>query len=126
MVVIAAFSQVPDPKSYISTGLTEILRQGILGVLCVLLIIALYFSIKALLKAKDDNIEAQKSMSEALQKLNEAARDFTIETNKSTTNMVTENGRNYDKIATALANQEKAFHDWAQESRLVERLGSRK
>ncbi len=126
MVIAAALAQVPDPKSYISTGLTEILRQGTLGVLCVLLIIALYFSIKALLRAKDDNIEAQKSMAEALRKLNEAARDFTIEMNKSMTNMVTDNGRSSEKIATSLAKQEQAFHDLTQEFRLAERLGGKK
>jgi hypothetical protein len=51
---------LPDAKPLVSQGLAEFMQQGILGVMCVLLMVALFFTVKALLKSKDDRITDQK------------------------------------------------------------------
>jgi hypothetical protein len=79
-----------DPTPAIAPGqkqaqdaLTNIAGQGILGSLCVLLIVALFFAIKGWLKSKDERVDDQKEMSKALKDLNEAASKLAIETNRS-------------------------------------------
>lgn len=79
-----------DPTPVIAPGqkqaqdaLTNIAGQGILGSLCVLLIVALFFAIKGWLKSKDERLDDQKEMSKALKDMNEAASKLAIETNRS-------------------------------------------
>lgn len=62
-----------------------LLTQGVLGVLSVLLIAALVWSVKNLLKSKDDRITDQGKYADALKNINEAVRDLTVEMNKSAT-----------------------------------------
>ena len=106
----------------VSQGLAEFMQQGILGVGCVLLMIALFFTIKALLKSKDDRIADQRSEAEALQKINEATRDLVIEMNKAATSLVVENGRHSEKVNTVLDHQCRAFEEMSRELRLAKEL----
>lgn len=79
-------------------ALDTLAGQGILGSLCVLLIIALFFTVKSLLKAKDDRVQDQKLMIESLMKVNEASKALALETSKNST-----------EIMHSLENQEKSF-----------------
>jgi hypothetical protein len=117
---------LPDAKPLVSQGLAEFMQQGILGVMCVLLMVALFFTVKALLKSKDDRITDQKQEAEALQKINEATRDLVIEMNKAATSLVVENGRHSERVNAVLDQQCRAFEEMARELRFKEaRRGSK-
>jgi hypothetical protein len=60
---------IPGQKQA-EAALDNLAGQGILGSLCVLMIIALFFAVRAIMKAKDDRISDQRTMIDALQKLN--------------------------------------------------------
>lgn len=94
-------------------ALDTIAGQGILGSLCVLLIVALFLTLKALLKAKDDRHGDQKAMAETLQKLNEAFNVLVMEVNKSSANLVLEASRSQDAMKSALQTQEKAMDNFS-------------
>jgi hypothetical protein len=106
------FSMVDAPgQTHAEQALDNLAGQGILGSTCVLLIIALFYSIRLLLKAKDDRHADQKAMAEALSKLNDAARQLTVEMNKSASNLVVEAARSQDSMRNALSNQEKSLEE---------------
>jgi hypothetical protein len=113
---------LPDAKPIVSQGIAEFMQQGILGVMCVLLMVALFFSIKSLLKSKDDRIADQKQEAEALQKLNEATRDLVIEMNKAATNLVMENGKHSAQVNAVMDQQCRAFEEMTREMRLAKEL----
>lgn len=106
MATIGFLAQVPG-KQAAEDALSTIAGQGILGSICVLLIVGLVLSVRALLKSKDDRFTDQKTMADALHKLNEGARDLAIEMNSSTTNLVNENVRSNDSTKAAVGNLEK-------------------
>lgn len=112
MTLALALQDVPGQKQT-ENALDTLAGQGILGSLCVLLIIALFFTVKALLKAKDDRFADQKLMTETLEKHNEAAKDLAIELNKATSSMMVEQTKNLDILKNALTNQEDSFEDTA-------------
>lgn len=110
MLALAIFTEVPGQKQA-EGALDTIAGQGILGSLCVLLILALFFSIKALLKAKDDRFSDQKLMTESLEKHNEAAKELAVEMNKAASNLVIESTKTMDLVKNTLAAQERSMDD---------------
>lgn len=120
MMILAMLQDVPGQKQA-EGALDTLAGQGILGSLCVLLIVALFFTVKSLLKAKDDRLCDQKQMVEALQKHNEAAKELAIEMNKGANNLVVEMTRIQDTITGTVEGQEKAFDDLQRAVRDFER-----
>lgn len=111
MVLFAAMGpEIPGQKQS-EEALDTLVGQGILGSLCVLLIVALFFTMKALLKAKDDRFSDQKLMTEALEKHNEAAKELAIEMNKAASNLVVETTKNLDAMKNTLSAQERSMDD---------------
>jgi len=79
----AAPPAVAPGQKQAEDALSTIAGQGILGSLCVLLIVALFYSIKGWLKSKDERLDDQKEMTKALKDVNEAAARLAIESNRS-------------------------------------------
>jgi len=92
----------------ITSAYEYLLTQGVLGVLCVLLIFALVWTVKNLLKSKDERVHDQKKYTEALHDLNEAVRELAIELNKSSSTMTHEVLRSNDLTRTTLGTLEKS------------------
>ena len=92
----------------IKSAYEYLLTQGVLGVLCVLLIFALVWTVKNLLKSKDERVHDQKKYTEALHDLNEAVRELAIELNKSSSTMTHEVLRSNDLTRTTLGTLEKS------------------
>jgi hypothetical protein len=109
----AAFQEIPGQKQT-EGALDTLAGQGVLGSLCVLLIVALFLSVRALLKAKDDRFSDQKLMTEALEKHNEAAKELAVEMNKAASNLVIEQTRSIDSLRNTLAAQERSLDDHAR------------
>ena len=84
-------------------ALTAIASQGILGTLCVLLIIALFYSIRGWLKAKDDRVNDQQIMTQALQGYNEEAKNLAIELNAHAATLATETAKSNEGLRSTLA-----------------------
>jgi len=96
-----------DPLPAVAPGqkqaedaLSTIAGQGILGALCVLLIVALFLAIRGWLKSKDERLEDQKEMAKALKEVNEASSKLAIESNRAS-----------DGVKTALDNLIKSNKD---------------
>jgi uncharacterized protein HemX len=84
-MVLVAFDPValaPGQKQA-EDALSNIAGQGILGSLCVLLIIALFLAIKGWLKSKDERLDDQKEMLKALKEMNDASAKLAIESNRA-------------------------------------------
>jgi uncharacterized protein HemX len=109
-MLLALLQEVPGQKQA-EGALDTLAGQGILGSLCVLLIVALFLAMKSLLKAKDDRFNDQKMMVEALQKHNEAAKEFAIEMNKSANTVLAEVKGLSESLKNTLHGQEKSFDD---------------
>lgn len=107
---------VPGQKQA-ETALDNLAGQGILGSLCVIMIVALFVSVRAILRAKDDRIGDQRMMIEALQKLNDASRELAIEMNKASSNLVAESAKSHDTLKNALTNQDRSLRDLTQSVR---------
>lgn len=105
--------EIPGQKQS-EEALDTLSRQGILGSFCVLLIIALFVTIKALLKAKDDRFADQKLMVETLEKHNQAAKELAVEMNKAASNLVVESTKNMDAMKNTLSAQERSMDDMAR------------
>lgn len=105
--------EIPGQKQS-EQALDTLAGQGILGSLCVLLIVALFVTIKALLKAKDDRFSDQKLMTEALEKHNQAAKELAVEMNKAASNLVIESTKNLDSVKNTLSAQERSMDDLAR------------
>jgi uncharacterized protein HemX len=78
----ALVAQVPGQKPA-TDALGNIAEYGILGSICVILIVALVFTVRALLKEKDRRFNDQKALLEVVEKHNENAKDLAIEATKS-------------------------------------------
>ena len=89
-------------------ALSKLAEQGVLGAIVVLLAVALFFTIRALLKSKDDRFADQKAMAEALVKVNEASKDLAIEMKEHSANQVIEFSKSQEATKNALIAQEKA------------------
>ena len=113
MTSATSFQEVPGQKQT-ENALDTLAGQGILGSLCVLLIIALFWAIKSLLKAKDDRFNDQKLMTDALEKHNEAAKELAVEMHKAASNLVVEQTKSLDTLKNALSAQERSLDDLAR------------
>lgn len=110
-MVLALMAQDIPGQKQTESALDTLASQGVLGSLCVLLIVALFFTIKALLKAKDDRFTDQKQMSEILERHNEAAKELAIELNKSMADLVNQATKSMDQAQNALLRQENSLDD---------------
>ena len=77
-----ATSQVPGQKPA-EDALGVIAGQGILGSLCVLLIVALGWALRGWLKEKDRRFTDQKALLDLAERHNEAAKELAVEATKS-------------------------------------------
>lgn len=111
---MALVQEIPGQKQA-ENALDTLVGQGVMGSYCVLLTIALFFAIRALLKAKDDRFADQKLMTESLQKMNELAKELALEMNRVASNLVIESTKTNDHVRTALNSQEKAMDDVVKE-----------
>lgn len=107
-MLIACALQVAEQKP-VEESLGNLAKQGILGSICVILIVALYLTVRALLKAKDDRLADQKAMSEALLKVNEATKDLTVEMKEHAAHQTIEASKSQESVRSALATQERSF-----------------
>jgi uncharacterized membrane protein YhiD involved in acid resistance len=105
--------EIPGQKQS-EQALDTLAGQGILGSLCVLLIVALFVTIKALLKAKDDRFADQKLMTETLERHNQAAKELAVEMNKAASSLVVESTKNMDSMKNTLSAQERSMDDLAR------------
>lgn len=108
MLFAFGLQNVPGQKPA-EDALGNLASHGILGSICVLLAVALFLSIRALLKSKDDRIGDQKAMTDALGKVNEATKDLAIEMKEHAAAQTIEANRTHEKVQNVLANQEKAL-----------------
>jgi len=102
-----ALQAVPGQKPA-EDALGNIAGQGILGSLCVLLIIALVFTIRALLKEKDRRFTDQKALLDVVERHNAAAKDLAVEATKSQaelSNALTNQTNTLTSVQTTLAGQ---------------------
>jgi len=104
--VTAFLAQVPG-QAQAEESLSTIAQQGLLGSMLVLSLVAAFVAIRGWLKAKDDRFGDQKQMTEALLKVNEGARDLTIEIKEAVTNLVSEVRRSNDATKASVDNLEK-------------------
>lgn len=108
MALVASAQEIPGQKQT-ESALDTLADQGVLGSLCVLLIVALFFAVKALLKAKDDRFNDQRLMTEALERHNSAAKELAVEMNKAASNLVIESTKSLELVKVTLASQERAL-----------------
>ena len=95
----------------LETLLTELAKQGVLGIFCAILVAALYFVSKALLKAKDTAIEQQKAYTQALAQANEGTKALLIEMKDFSSSVLVEQTKTQADLKNALENQKTALHD---------------
>lgn len=108
MLLALAPEQVPG-QAPAENALNNLAGQGILGSICVLLAVALFLAIRALLKSKDDRVTDQKAMTDALGKVNEAAKDLAIEMKEHAANQTIEANKTQEGVRGVLNTQEKAL-----------------
>lgn len=131
---MAAFAQEVPGQKPAEDALSKIAEQGVLGSIVVLLAVALFFTIKALLKSKDDRFTDQRAMTEALSKVNEASKDLAIEMKEHAANQVIEFSKSQEATRNALTSQEKSLGEMRsqlgvlqqEQARLVTSLSARK
>ncbi len=92
-----AVAQIPGQKPA-EDALGTIAGQGILGSLCVLLIVALGWTLRGWLKEKDRRFTDQNALLEVVRANNEAVKDLAVEAMKSQM-----------ELSNALSNQTTAF-----------------
>jgi hypothetical protein len=109
----AATTAAPDVP--VKGAYEYLLTQGVLGVMSVLLIVALIWSVKNLLKAKDDRVSDQGKYADALKSINEAVRDLTVEMNKSATSTANEVLRSNEVLKISMATLEKSHEKLARD-----------
>jgi hypothetical protein len=83
--------------------------------MCVLLILALVWTIKNLLKAKDDRLGDQTQYATALKEINLSVRDLTVEMNKSANDTANEVLRSNESIKASLVSLEKSNEKMARD-----------
>lgn len=109
MLFAFGFQQAVPGQKEAENALGNLASQGILGSICVLLAVALFLTIRTLLKSKDDRIADQKAMADALGKVNEATKDLAIEMKEHAAAQTIEANRTHEKVSNVLGNQEKAL-----------------
>lgn len=106
----------------LDTLLTELAKQGVLGIFSAILIAALYFVSKALLHAKDTAIEQQQSYTEALAKSNEGTKLLLVEMKDFTSGAMVEQAKTHEGLRNALDNQKGEMKDLQGEVKKVVEL----
>ena len=104
----ALVAQVPGQKPA-EDALGNIAGQGILGSLCVILIVALVLTIRALLKEKDRRFNDQKALLTVVEQHNAATKDLAVEATKSQAelhNSLTNQTTALASVQTTLASQQ--------------------
>lgn len=86
---MSLFLAAPGPAEA-SKAVDTILGQGVLGAICVLLIIAVVFLARALMKSNKDRITDLTTYANKIKEGNEAMYDLVIETNKATAHTASE------------------------------------
>ncbi len=122
---MAAFAQEVPGQKPAEDALSKIAEQGVLGAIVVLLATALFFTIRALLKSKDDRFIDQKAMTEALTKVNEASKDLVIEMKEHAANQVIEFSKTQEATKSALISQEKAHNEMRSQLSLLQQEQAR-
>jgi len=103
----ALVAQVPGQEPA-EDALGNIAEHGILGSICVLLIVALFFAIRALLREKDRRFNDQKALLDVVEKHNENAKNLAIEATKSQAelqNTLSNQATALSSVQTTLAGQ---------------------
>ena len=127
------FAQAVPGQKPAEDALTTLANQGILGAIVVLLALALFFAMRALLKSKDDRFTDQKAMADALSKVNEGTKNLVIEMKEHSSSQLIEASRSQEATRNALANQERSFGELRtsvgglqqEQARLAAAVGSR-
>lgn len=102
---VAAPSPTAEP---VSSAYEYLLTQGVLGVMCLLLIIALVWILKSLLMAKDARVDDQKKYAEALHQINDAVKGLAIEMNRSSSDTANEVLRSNESTRITVGSLEKS------------------
>lgn len=84
------------------TALSALIDQGLIGAVCVLLIGAVIYLARALLKSHLDRVNDQKAYAETLQKTSEGVRDLIVEMNRSAVDVAADIARHNQATQTAL------------------------
>lgn len=106
----------------LDTLLTELAKQGVLGIFCAILIAALYFVSKALLTAKDKAVEQQEAYTEALAKSNEGTKALLIEMKDFSSSSLVEQTKTQETVRNALENQKGELRELQAEVKKVSEL----
>lgn len=107
----AIVAQVPGQKPA-EDALGNLAGQGILGSLCVILIVVLGWTLRALLKEKDRRFVDQKALLDMAEKHNLAAKELAIEatrTQAELTNALTNQGTALTNVQHTLSTQQTAL-----------------
>lgn len=91
------------------SALGTVLEYGLLGAICVLLLFALIYVTRALLKEKDDRREDQSKMATARENDNKALQALTIEMKEHAAQQQVEATRTQDAVRNVLENQKDAL-----------------
>ena len=110
LFALGSMDPVPGQKPA-EDALSNLASHGILGSICVLLAVALFLAVRALLKSKDDRVTDQKAMTDALGKVNEAAKDLAIQMKEHAANQLVEANKSQETVRSALASQERSFQE---------------
>ena len=111
--------QTAPQQDHVDSALNNILAQGVLGSICVLLAVAFFVTMRGWLQEKDGRRNDQKDMAKALEGINVTLRDLVIESNKHASNLVIEAARSQDSMKAALGSQERTLDDARQ---VIDRL----
>jgi len=106
----------------LDTLLTELAKQGVLGIFCAILIAALYFVSKALLAAKDKAVEQQEAYTKALAKSNEGTKALLIEMKDFSSDSLVEQTKTQETLKNALENQRGELQELQAEVKKVSEL----
>lgn len=77
------FQAGTDPVGGVASAGSEFLKQGWMGGLCLILMGALAWVTKAMLKSKDDRVSDAKEFAKSLREINDASTALLVETNRS-------------------------------------------
>lgn len=80
--MFALLAQMPGQQSA-EDALSNLATKGVLGSLCVLFIVALFFAVRALLAEKDKRLADRDTFSTTIEKHNSAAKELATEALKS-------------------------------------------
>lgn len=110
MGTAAVIQQAPGQKQA-TDALGTIGQYGAVGAFCVLLIIAVVYTIRGWLKEKDNRLTDQKAAAGVLEKNNEALKNLTIEMKEWAAQQQVEASRSNDAVKNALSTQKEELSE---------------